>query len=80
MAVAGHDQVRLDEVGALFDGQFIGRAGVLRPLARGAAVGDDERLGGGGHDRLARRQEDGGQDGGDHGRRVGAGRDRRVIA
>ena len=51
IAVAGHDQIRLDEVGALFDGQFIGRAGVLGPLARGAAMGDDERFGEGDCDR-----------------------------
>jgi hypothetical protein len=36
-------QVDLDHVGALLDGQCVGRQRVLGPLARGAAMRDHER-------------------------------------
>ena len=42
-AVLGGDQVGLDVVGALSDRQPVGLEGVLRPVAAGAAVGDDDR-------------------------------------
>jgi hypothetical protein len=41
--VAGDHEVRLDEVRPLLDRQFIGGQRVLRPVAAGAAVGDDQR-------------------------------------
>ncbi len=44
-AVTGGDEVRLDDVGAQLRPERIGRQGVLRQVARGAAVGDHERLG-----------------------------------
>jgi hypothetical protein len=44
VAVLGRHQVGLDEVAALVDGQVVGQLGVLRPQARGAAVGDDDGL------------------------------------
>ena len=71
-AVAAHDQIGLDIVGALFDGPFIGQAGVLGPFARGAAVGDDQGVG----QRGTRGQEgDGQQDEPDHAPGIGAGGD-----
>jgi hypothetical protein len=46
-AVLGQHEVGLDEVGALLDGRLVGFEGVLRQDARGAAVGDHQRLGAG---------------------------------
>jgi hypothetical protein len=43
LVVLGGDQVRLDVVGAQLDGVPVGRQGVLRPVAGGAAVADDDR-------------------------------------
>ncbi len=45
-AVLGAHQVGLDVVGALFDGQPVGGQGVLRHVAGGAALGDQQGLGG----------------------------------
>ena len=39
----GH-HVGLDEIGALLDRQLVARERVLRPVARRAAVGDDDRM------------------------------------
>lgn len=41
--VGGHHQVRLDHVRALLDGQLVGGKRMFRPVAAGAAMGDDER-------------------------------------
>ncbi len=41
-AVTGHDQVRFDVIRALQDRQGVGGEGVLREVATGAAVGDDQ--------------------------------------
>jgi hypothetical protein len=43
-AVTGGDEVRLDEVGALRDGEAIGLQRVFRAVAAGTAMGDDDRL------------------------------------
>ena len=75
-AVPGQDQVRLDHVRALFDGQFIGRARVFGPLAGGAAVGDDQGLRQG---RRSRQKDQGAQDETDHPPWIGQGRDRPVT-
>ncbi len=45
LAVAGHDEVRLDIVGALQNGQRVRGKGVLGHVATGAAVGNDQRMG-----------------------------------
>ena len=42
-AVAGHDQIGLDVIRTLLDGQPIGLQGVFGPLAAGAAMGNDNR-------------------------------------
>jgi len=47
-AVPGQDEVRLDDVGALGDGEAVGAGRVLWPVAAGAPVGDHLRAGGGG--------------------------------
>ena len=39
----GH-HVGLDEIGALLDRQLVARERVLRPVARRAAMGDDDRM------------------------------------
>ncbi|MCG8505487.1 MAG: hypothetical protein MI755_12845 [Sphingomonadales bacterium] len=44
MAVFCDDQVRLDEIGAEIDGKLVSRQGVLRQIAAGAAMGDDDGL------------------------------------
>ena len=44
-AVLGHHQVGLDVVRALRDGQLVGGQRVLGPVARRAAVADDDRRG-----------------------------------
>ena len=42
-AVLREHEVGLDAVSPLSDGALVGGKGVLRPLPRGAAVGDDDR-------------------------------------
>ena len=71
-AVPAHDQIGLDDIGTLFDGPLIGRAGVFGPFARGPAMGDDQRMGqhrAPGQDKNRREDEP------DHAPAVGAGDD-----
>ena len=74
-AVAGRHQVGLDVVGALPDGQLVGRQGVLGAVAGGAAVADHHRVGRqvGARSRLG----GGGDEQGGRGGRQGDGRRRR---
>jgi len=47
-SIAGHDQIGLDIVGALLNGQTIGFQGVFRTLAAGASMRNYNNIGQGG--------------------------------
>ena len=66
-AVLGRDEVGLDVVGALADGELVGRDRVLGAVAGGAAVADHHRVGrqvGAGSRLRGGRDEEGGRGGG----------------